>query len=271
MEFSVNALIAEVQKRPHLWNVHHKLYHDRQRTDDGWADVGRSLNLPKEVVKSKWKNTRDHFNKEFKKILSSNAQTMEDAGIAYRGKWPYFREMLFLKDKERLAELEDDSNETHDDFYRSPQQEDERTRQPPPPQLYHADTSVPDLNFDTFVPTLDSAPPQLSRKRRKNAEEEDLYERFLAIEQEKLEFLRTAKEMMDLDDDMHFVKSLVPFLKQLSPLAKLSVRSKIHRVIAEELRGQRGFDRFDRFAESTLPHPTSLVAAVYDRPQSSTP
>lgn len=44
----------------------------------------------------------------------------------------------------------------------------------------------------------------------------------------------THEDVEEIDDDLHFVKSLVPYLRKLSPLRKLFVRNEIQNLLIRE-------------------------------------
>lgn len=63
-------------------------------------------------------------------------------------------------------------------------------------------------------------------------------ERFLQIENKKLELL--AQNLMHDEgksesEELHFFKSLIPYMEKLSPIHRLKVRNKIQQVIIDEL------------------------------------
>lgn len=49
-------------------------------------------------MKKKWRSFRDQFVKEIKKIPSNRSGSSQEYAALYKGKWCYFRAMLFVKD-----------------------------------------------------------------------------------------------------------------------------------------------------------------------------
>lgn len=49
-------------------------------------------------AKKKWKNLRDTFLKEIKKVKKSRSGDGQECAEIYTGKWIYYKSMLFLKD-----------------------------------------------------------------------------------------------------------------------------------------------------------------------------
>jgi hypothetical protein len=56
----------------------------------------------------------------------------------------------------------------------------------------------------------------------------------IQIERKKLEWMRKQEEDPN-DEDMHFFRSLLPYIKQLPPARKLLLRSKIQNMVADEI------------------------------------
>lgn len=73
----------------------------------------------------------------------------------------------------------------------------------------------------------DSVRPPKMRKKPPMSEFE---EQLLLNEKEKINALKEPE-----DDDLMFFKSLTPYFKQMTPLQKLKVRSKIQQVVIDEL------------------------------------
>uniref|UniRef100_A0A034WNG7 Transcription factor Adf-1 n=1 Tax=Bactrocera dorsalis TaxID=27457 RepID=A0A034WNG7_BACDO len=106
----INLLISEVFARPALWDRQNKNYHNRQLVEHLWKSVAREMNLKKEEVKKKWKYIRDQFRAELRKIsvpISADSANMESE---FNSKWPYFKQLLFLKDQiKKISTIPDES------------------------------------------------------------------------------------------------------------------------------------------------------------------
>uniref|UniRef100_T1JIC0 MADF domain-containing protein n=1 Tax=Strigamia maritima TaxID=126957 RepID=T1JIC0_STRMM len=93
-------LISQVNQRNALWNKKSPEYRDKSLKDEGWNDIARILEVPAKECKIRWKNLLDTFRpliRASKKML--NGDSLE--GIPEKRKvvkWPYFNQMLFLKD-----------------------------------------------------------------------------------------------------------------------------------------------------------------------------
>ncbi|CAH1997432.1 unnamed protein product [Acanthoscelides obtectus] len=106
MSFEEN-LILEVQARPLLWNKQNEHYKNRNKAHEEWEKITRSLGKPREVVKTKWRNLRDTFQKELKKITVHRSGDPGSPTLTnYTGKWVYFNDLWFLKDVMKPRETE---------------------------------------------------------------------------------------------------------------------------------------------------------------------
>ncbi|XP_075750390.1 uncharacterized protein LOC142817218 [Rhipicephalus microplus] len=94
-------LIAEVAKRPILWDVKSKHFRNKQKKMILWEEVAEILKEVDESVtadelQARWKNLKDTFRKkikEEKKIKKSGAAA--PSKTAY---WPHIEQMTFLRD-----------------------------------------------------------------------------------------------------------------------------------------------------------------------------
>ncbi|XP_043269963.1 uncharacterized protein [Venturia canescens] len=88
-------LIAEVYKRPALWNQRHTLYHNRDVTNRVWMEIATLFKLPKQILKSKWKGLRDTFRAEIKKEQAYKKTKLGQN----RPVWKHFKTLQFLKEQ----------------------------------------------------------------------------------------------------------------------------------------------------------------------------
>ncbi|CAI6374688.1 unnamed protein product [Macrosiphum euphorbiae] len=94
---SCELLISEVQKRSALWDKRNKKHRDRVVCDKEWSIVAKKTNLDKEDAKRKWRNLRDTFLKEKKKVKKCRSGDSQENAEIYTGKWIYYKLMLFFK------------------------------------------------------------------------------------------------------------------------------------------------------------------------------
>ncbi|XP_012223449.1 uncharacterized protein [Linepithema humile] len=116
VKMDANRLIAEVYKRPALWNQRHISYHNREVTNRVWMEIAAIFNLPKPMLKAKWKGLRDTFRAELKKDQVYRKSKFH----RIRPVWIHFKSLQFLKEQmlprppiwERsVAKTEDDPSE----------------------------------------------------------------------------------------------------------------------------------------------------------------
>ncbi|XP_073990811.1 uncharacterized protein [Rhodnius prolixus] len=93
----VEKLISAVFAHECLWNQAHPDHHNRFVLEKEWEEVSTSLNIKKDIIKSKWKYCRDTFRKEFAK--RQKPRSGSEAGTEIESKWVYFKSLLFLKDQ----------------------------------------------------------------------------------------------------------------------------------------------------------------------------
>ncbi|XP_014216143.1 uncharacterized protein LOC106644942 [Copidosoma floridanum] len=88
-------LIAEIFKRPALWNQKHVSYHNREVTNQVWMEISSLFKMPVPVLKAKWKGLRDTFRAELKKeqVCGKNKHQRN------RPVWIHFESLQFLKEQ----------------------------------------------------------------------------------------------------------------------------------------------------------------------------
>uniref|UniRef100_A0A2A4IZC1 MADF domain-containing protein n=1 Tax=Heliothis virescens TaxID=7102 RepID=A0A2A4IZC1_HELVI len=191
-------LIAEVQKRECLWNPHNDLYNDRYQMAKAWMEIAELLQLPEERLRVKWKYLRDLFKKEVKKFGS---------GSDYAGKWRHFERMQFIN----IAKVNGDSGDRESTNNVS---------------LVTTKREVDDEEFEYEVEEEGSA--------ENNAVEVYLEEGYSGDQIP----AKRPKLSSDEDYDVMFLKSLAPFFRQLDPMRKLVVRSKMQDMLLNEMAAQ---------------------------------
>ncbi|XP_012283161.1 uncharacterized protein LOC105701201 [Orussus abietinus] len=95
VKMDANRLIAEVYKRPALWNQRHISYHNREVTNRVWMEIAAIFKLPKPVLKAKWKGLRDTFRAELKKEQIYRKSKFHRV----RPLWIHFKSLQFLKEQ----------------------------------------------------------------------------------------------------------------------------------------------------------------------------
>ncbi|XP_045771583.1 uncharacterized protein LOC123871707 [Maniola jurtina] len=197
-------IVLEVQKRPCLWNPDDEDHKNRGRVAVSWEEITAALNIPETVIRAKWKSMRDIFKREMKKC-----KTNSQGELRYTGKWRHFKLMWFLH-KNKNAQLVDyDPKEVSNTSTES----EEFIKE----EVNDRDMDESDGNNVPFEFAVDFQPEQdpLPVKRRQSSE---------------------------VDYDLMFLKSLVPYFRELEPVRKLRIRSKIQDIIINEINAQGNYN-----------------------------
>ncbi|XP_054016742.1 uncharacterized protein LOC128897083 [Hylaeus anthracinus] len=239
----VELLITEVERRPILWNRYLKDYKNRVLVEKEWENVALVLQKEKYKVKQKWKNLRDQFQRECKKIRSLQSGVPGSLSAeTYNVKWAHFEQMKFyLKIMSTPFPTEmsfhvDQIKEEQIDISEDTPSQDSNTvleEDTPPASIT---PSCAEKGFESITGSPLS----------------EFEKQFIELENRKMRFLMdnsmasTSQENSQDDEDMLFVKSLVPFFKNLPPLKKLIVRNKIQEVLIAEMRNEEN-DKLNNF------------------------
>ncbi|XP_063618697.1 uncharacterized protein LOC134791577 [Cydia splendana] len=97
-------LIKEMKKHGCIWNPDDDNYGDRTLLSVAWADAAKTLDMPEDIIRVKWKNLRDFFKKEVKK---NDCHSKDD----YGGRWRYFKSLGFLLRPEEEEDEQTDSEQ----------------------------------------------------------------------------------------------------------------------------------------------------------------
>ncbi|XP_026725778.1 transcription factor Adf-1-like [Trichoplusia ni] len=245
----VEKLISEVEKRPLLWDRFDNDYSNRAAMDAEWEKIAEILSRDKNYVKNKWRNLRDQFIRENKKVKVPFDNPTKPYISYYRGKWAYFENMLFLKrasvptkkaagysstDEVELfeEEIKEEVLDYEDDIFIDSATYNSETESNKVDETLTArvDESFNGNNtkFDKEVP-----PEEETGRKRKTLETADT-----VVKAKRQSIASTpnvsSEDQGEIDDDLHFVKSLVPFLRKLSPIRKLLVRNEIQSLLIRE-------------------------------------
>ncbi|XP_046398663.1 uncharacterized protein LOC124165350 [Ischnura elegans] len=234
-------LIAEVHKRPSLWNLKGKAYYNRTTVDRDWKKVAEITGLSVGTAKVRWKNLRDHFRKE---LLKQPKMYENGQGEKVASRWIHFNSLLFLKNvlKPRRAkgkltvviERCPDSNPGGEAEYTTVDEDSVDGN------ASAADDKLPAQLLQAA--DLDATELPASKKKYKNEpglsecdaadmSSPGLEAKFLKLESgERLSILQAQE-----DDDLNFLKSLIPYMKSLPPIRKLMIRSQFQNLLAQEM------------------------------------
>ncbi|XP_076034496.1 uncharacterized protein LOC143021098 [Oratosquilla oratoria] len=269
----VELLITNVYERQPLWNKWNKHHSNRALVDKLWAEISMELNCEELQARRKWKYLRDQFAVELGKIAP--ARPGEASGDTPTSKWQYFKLLLFLRDVVKpRASTGNSSGVVASDVI--------ETSLPGSPQVeYQTGTVDPSAreegsssrNQDT--PECDEAAMERHRlaspsthlngkgaSRRSKAD--DYNQSIFDIERQKIQYLLeklSRKQDKDDDEDMMFFKSLLPHVKRVPDVQKLTFRSRLQGLVQQFAYGEPTI--------SPPPHDThgTCSSALADTPQ----
>ncbi|XP_022817813.1 uncharacterized protein LOC111350452 [Spodoptera litura] len=261
----METLIREVAATPALWNRYDNNY-NRTSMDAEWGRIAALLGKEKNFIKHKWRNLRDQFLRESKKVKVPYDNPTKPYIEYYRGKWLYFEQMLFLrkslptdvvtvKDNEYPEEMEIQEEsiikEEVVEYEENPLLSNTVFTVDHSDYCHDYDGATPihslcignDNNFiinpkDEMIEKINNeeklseASISSSRKRKCS----DSTESVVSEKTKRLSVNENSscEDQSDIDDDLHFVKSLVPFLRKLTPIRKLLVRNEIQNLLIRE-------------------------------------
>lgn len=197
------------------------------------------------AVKKKWKNLRDTFAKELKKIT----KPCSGADPEYIGTWAFYESMLFLKVVLNPRKSDKSINET--EVFTNPESdmtdlsesmtsttsapEDKRdVTMAVPHGAFLEDEDAEDNDSETpsmSRPTAAAVGPQLQTSPQTLKRQGDPLEAF----QQKIKLIKKEQIDDDDDEDFHWFKSILPYMKQLPPLNKLRFRIQIQELLLKEI------------------------------------
>ncbi|KAF5283656.1 hypothetical protein FQR65_LT13780 [Abscondita terminalis] len=213
------ALITAVFEKPPIWDKREKLHSNRNVIDKYWKEISNQMNESEVKVRKQWKYLRDQFSVELGKYPPPRSgDAAEDMPAS---KWPYFSQLLFLKDivKPRTAtenlsstqstrdiqmtdqedsqSVEGNENSDNEDAFQTSEHEQEKPIE-----------TTPTLSKTTSIPT---------KKRRGTTQ--TFQASILEIERRKVDYLenKTKRSSSDNQDDEHlsFFKSLLPHVRKI--------------------------------------------------------
>ncbi|XP_063362369.1 uncharacterized protein LOC134651234 [Cydia amplana] len=131
-------LIKEMKKHGCVWNPDDDDYGDRPALSVAWAKAAKTLDMPEDIIRVKWKNLRDFFKKEVRK---NNIHSRDD----YGGRWRYFKSLSYLLRPEEEGDEQTDGSEQEE------KEIDYETKYTPDsnPEVYLEEDPLPEKRFKT--------------------------------------------------------------------------------------------------------------------------
>ncbi|XP_044747560.1 uncharacterized protein LOC123308542 [Coccinella septempunctata] len=223
-------LISEVKKRNVLWNRAHPRHKERGMIEREWDAVAKNTGLSSIECRKKWRNLRDQFAKEYKKIPKREYEDSQELSDLYGGKWQFFHSLVFLKDN--LGQSSTEGNQPILDISENSQMAPIDTKSFLSDDTVHVTQEISnDISSNT---TRYTSTKHFRPKRRRvlnnNNDRIVVETRLLEIERRMLEMLQTQD-----DENLLFLKSLHPYMKRLDPLQQLNVRTKFQQILTDEI------------------------------------
>ncbi|GFR87195.1 transcription factor Adf-1 [Elysia marginata] len=227
-----------------------------------------SVSSEETALRKKWKYLREKFACEYSKRPISNSGNA--AGSCHPSKWPFFQQLMFLKDivvQTRASsgsiattagdptvpsadsgptlhlDVDDDIDDTASQYSLDSTMAsvsnpiEEAVESPSSPDTQEPFTIDTPQRPQVAGP---SAQPRLSAKRKRKSQEVDyyMYQRMCTIEEKKLEMLanKVFEKRADAqreDEDLMFLKTLLPHIRKIPENMKLRFQSRIQSVVEE--------------------------------------
>lgn len=218
---------------------------------------------------------RDTFRKELHKLPKTRSG--QEGGLAKESKWPYFQNMLFLKDQFTGRKLQSSILETEinaepgiddevpdDDFVVGTTENVAVDQNAGTAETEHTETGKNSASSHFTCP-----PSKRVKTVKSNA-----IQQLLVIEQEKLNQFKERSEAYNQakikeDADYHFLMSLLPYLRKVPEERKLIVRTKLQQVFCDEqaLTQQQPYDNgFNSYSQQPSPLNSNSSAGLPQHP-----
>ncbi|BFZ05941.1 hypothetical protein BsWGS_08981 [Bradybaena similaris] len=203
-------LIRCVQKYSYLYDTSDPKYKSRDSTQGAWAEIAFDLQQKVQVVKKRWAHLRKCFRKQQKCCESLQPEECS----AKKKKWPLYDSLTFLLPYMEFGNttISDVVSETHQCSQLSDDTSEESIS----------------VTFDSqLVETVKSQQnmPLCQQPKRKRTKK-DLDDQFFSAPRGQLED----------DDHEHFLKSLLPAMRTLNPLAAMEYRQEVQGLLIKYIK-----------------------------------
>lgn len=260
------SLIYAVYKRRPLWDPAVHFYRNNTVVKLLWDEVAQETGLTDLQAKTRWKSLRDYYRIELKKLTNSSDKGPKKSG------WIYFQSMSFLRDLIRNSKGQETRQSDHSEESLSASEEsieaaesllsisanDSRIHQEnqevkndhccAEEGMTDGKTEIPEKNYgEQQPPRTNDIPvdttsteykyePVCGRNPLKMRPNFDMMHRKLLIQLEnrRLELLERSIRMEE-DDDLLFLRSLLPLVKSLPESRKIRMRIKFQEILSKEL------------------------------------
>lgn len=287
-EDPVARYLKKTKQKKHTYSIKNEL--------QSHIKVNSFISISDTGLRKKWKYLREKFGTEYSKRPLSRSG--DAAGNFPASKWAYYQQLMFLKDivqwrpssgsiapsmrapivppaDTAAAEdvnIDDAASQcSHDSPLTNVanQLEEEMGSS----QAAQENETVDNLEISQGAGP--SFPTVVSSKRKRKSQEEGYYQRMCNIEERKLQYLvdkHDQKKTDAEDEDLMFLKTLLPHIRKISPHMKLRFQSRIQDVVQEFAYGPQNNQSdtavYQSYSYSTTPSP---VDPLYTSTYSSSP
>ncbi|XP_067623379.1 uncharacterized protein [Eurosta solidaginis] len=244
----IEELISAVYVRNSLWDQNDDCHRNRFVLDKLWDEVAAQMGSTREAVRSKWKTLRDTYRKELQKRAKLNEN--ETGNLARSSNWTllrnwkYFTNLSFLRDQFEAGrngkfEMIDSASDSQP-FKRM------RSESPTIPVINQSEyRKEPDTQYTSTEYCYGSTPQNFRGIFLPLQKQQPPYSKVEGADvtstEMKPEQIKNVAKIDNAEDyeDMHFFKSLLPHVKQLSPQQKMLLRMKLQGVVYDFVYTQR--------------------------------
>ncbi|CAH1973096.1 unnamed protein product [Acanthoscelides obtectus] len=237
----IEKLINEIFLRTPIWDQTNHLHHNRDVISKMWQEIAASCGITIEIAKTKWKNLRDNFRAEVRKINKGKSGDAGGSQADHGSNWVWFKNLLFLKDqmvsRKMSSSLQSSCTVTtgpscalSEDSQRDTQEIDDVTEIEENSEI---EGQTPATDQDT--PTASKTSSYTKRKRGSGIDYE-----LLNLEKKKIRMIETQlaqniPESKTEDDLYFFLMSLHKPLKDLPIDRQMFIRFKIQELLYTEI------------------------------------
>ncbi|XP_005096455.1 uncharacterized protein LOC101862265 isoform X1 [Aplysia californica] len=239
---TAEALITAIQKRECLYNARDACYRNRNVSELAWKAVSDEVLRDVPFCKATWASLRCTFNRN----LASMRNLPSGSSADKQPKWHFFQHMLFLKDHVSNGQMtgnlgpHDDSQGNADDSTDSSEDQDDvgipkielddsqftletvDTQLLTPshtPNFLNSEEAGTSGGLSTLVPTASrTSTPRPSPAGKRQRTDED------PVQQAILEYIGSKRQRLAHeveDEDLTFLRGLLPYFKNLPTMKKL--------------------------------------------------
>ncbi|XP_053726452.1 transcription factor Adf-1-like [Synchiropus splendidus] len=232
-----DTLISAVAACPVIYDPQCPFYRDSNRKELAWREVSKTIDVPVEICKKRWKGLRDMYMREKRKAMEKKS----GSAASSQGKWRRFAVLSFLDPfitpretsgnmtaaaAETCHHVDEEEEEFEETF-------DEGTEmEPPASSSAAAAASAPPPSPAADPSTSSAGPPKQKRKRSSTS----------SVEEEDRELQRVLLASLSKPPapppsaEESFLLSLVPMIQRLSLEKKEALLLDIHNLVYERTR-----------------------------------